>query len=113
MTPSRINDAFARIETAATRIHEAGVIPVTMGGDGSLSLPLLRAAASRYSGMAAVHLDAHTDSYRYDPNDKYNAATQFTHAAEEQCIRVTVVSYRHPRRDLRPGRLQTNQIAWL
>ena len=45
LTPSRITDAFARIETAAKRIHDAGVIPVTMGGDGSVSLPLLRAAA--------------------------------------------------------------------
>src|ERR1700758_2086805 len=71
---------------------DAGVIPVTMGGDGSISLPLLRAAASRYPGMVAVHLDAHTDSYEYDPHDKYNAATQFTHAAEEQCL-VAFLSY--------------------
>jgi agmatinase len=92
LTPSRITDAFARIETAAKRVHDARVIPVTMGGDGSVSLPLLRAAASRYSGMVAVHLDAHTDSYAYDPNDKYNAATQFTHAAEEQCV-VASLSY--------------------
>ena len=28
--------------------------------------------------MVAVHLDAHTDSYGYDPNAKYNATTQFT-----------------------------------
>jgi arginase family enzyme len=46
----------------------------------------------RYPGMVAVHLDAHTDSYGHDPNDKYNAATQFTHAAEEQCI-VPALSY--------------------
>jgi arginase family enzyme len=48
----------------------------------------------RYPGMVAVHLDSHTDSYSYgyDPNDKYNAATQFTHAAEEQCI-VASLSY--------------------
>ncbi|MGB9647016.1 MAG: arginase family protein, partial [Stellaceae bacterium] len=49
-------------------------------------------AATRYPGMVAVHLDAHTDSYGYNPNDKYNAATQFTHAAEEQCI-VASLSY--------------------
>ncbi|MGB9643742.1 MAG: arginase family protein, partial [Stellaceae bacterium] len=84
LTPSRIDDAFTRIETAARRVHDAGAIPITMGGDGSVSLPLLRAAATRYPGMVAVHLDAHTDSYGYNPNDKYNAATQFTHAAEEQ-----------------------------
>jgi len=92
VTPSRITDAFERIEAAAKRIHDAGAIPVTMGGDGSISLPLLRAAASRYPGMVAVHLDAHTDSYDYDPNDRYNAATQFTHAAEEQSI-VASLSY--------------------
>jgi agmatinase len=92
LTPSRIIAAFERIETAARRIHDAGAVPVAMGGDGSVSLPLLRAAASRYPGMAAVHLDAHTDSYGYDPGDKYNAATQFTHAAEEQCI-VASLSY--------------------
>ena len=32
------------------------------------------------------HLDAHTDSYGYDPNDKYNAATQFTY--EEPAVQV-------------------------
>jgi agmatinase len=41
-----------------------------VGGDGSVSLPLLRAAASRYPGRVAVHLDAHIDSYGYDPDDK-------------------------------------------
>jgi hypothetical protein len=39
-----------------------------------------------------LHLNADTDSYGYDPNDKYNAATQFTRAAEEQCI-VASLSY--------------------
>ena len=92
LTPSRISDAFERIEAAAKRIHNARVTPVAMGGDGSISLPLLRAAAGRYPGMVALHLDAHTDSYDYDSNDKYNSATQFTHAAEEQCI-IASLSY--------------------
>lgn len=86
LTPSRIVDAFERIEAAAAQIHEAGVIPITTGGDGSVSLPLMRAAAKRHQGLVALHIDSHTDSYSYDPNDRYNAATQFTHAAEEQLI---------------------------
>src|SRR5271155_2448307 len=34
LTPSRIDDAFARIQTAVRRIHDAGTIPVTMGDNG-------------------------------------------------------------------------------
>ena len=86
LTPSKILDAFERIEAACRRIHDAGAIPVTMGGDGSVSLPQLRAAGRRYPGLVALHIDSHTDSYGYVEPDKYNAATQFTHAAEEQLI---------------------------
>src|SRR5689334_9703135 len=56
LTPSRIVDAFERIEAAARPIHEAGAIPVTIGGDGSISVPLLRAAARKYPGIVAVHI---------------------------------------------------------
>jgi agmatinase len=86
LVPSRIVDAFERIEAACRLIHDAGVIPVTTGGDGSISLPQLRAASRRHQGLVALHIDSHTDSYAYDPNDRWNAATQFTHAAEEQLL---------------------------
>jgi agmatinase len=90
VVPSRVVDAFDRIEAAARRIHEAGAVAVTMGGDGSVSLPLVRAAARRHRGMVAVHIDAHTDSYPYAPGDKYNTSTQFTHAAQEQLVAASL-----------------------
>jgi agmatinase len=86
LTPSRIVDAFERIEAACRMIHDAGAIPVAMGGDGSVSLPQLRAAARRHPGLVALHIDSHTDSYGWQDPDRYNAATQFTHAAEEQLL---------------------------
>jgi agmatinase len=86
LTPSRIVDAFERIEAACRMIHDAGAIPVTMGGDGSVSLPQLRAAARRHPGLVALHIDSHTDSYGWQDPERYNAATQFTHAAEEQLL---------------------------
>jgi len=33
--------------------------------------------------LGYLHIDSHTDAYAYEPADKYNAATQFTHVAEE------------------------------
>ena len=83
LTPGRILDAFARIEQATTRIVDAGAVPVTIGGDGSVTVPVMRAVAKRHAGLVALHIDSHTDAYAYDPTDKYNAATQFTHVAEE------------------------------
>lgn len=82
----RIDDAFVRIEAAAARIVETGAVPVGIGGDGSVSLPLMRAAARRHKGLVALHIDSHTDAYPYTPDDRYNAATQFTNAAQEGLV---------------------------
>lgn len=86
LTPGRILDAYARIERAVARIVDAGAVPVTIGGDGSISVPIMRAVARRHKNLVALHVDSHTDSYPYDPADKYNAATQFTHVAEERLL---------------------------
>jgi agmatinase len=88
LTPGRIDDAFRRIESAMDRLLAAGAIPVTMGGDGSVSLPQMRAVAKRHPRLVALHIDSHTDAYPYTADDRYNAGTQFTHAAEERLIDV-------------------------
>lgn len=89
LTPGRILDAFARIEQAAARIVDAGAVPITIGGDGSITVPVTRAVARRHKNLIALHIDSHTDAYTYDPADKYNAATQFTHVVEEGLIDPT------------------------
>ncbi|MDE2517166.1 MAG: arginase family protein [Rhodospirillales bacterium] len=86
LTPGRIEDALPRIEAAAGEILDRGAVPVGIGGDGSISLALMRAAGRRHPGMVALHVDSHTDAYAYTAEDKFNAATQFTHAAEEGVV---------------------------
>ena len=86
LTPGRIEDALPRIEAAADTILDTGAVPVGIGGDGSVSLPLMRAAGKRHSGLVALHIDSHTDAYGYTPDQPYTAATQFTHAAQEGAI---------------------------
>ena len=84
LTPSRAEDAFARIEEAAHRLLTVGAVPIGFGGDGSVSLPLIRAVSRAYPEIAVLHIDSHTDAYPVDPIHPYDAATQFTHAALEQ-----------------------------
>ncbi|AKQ54875.1 agmatinase/arginase [Bordetella hinzii] len=77
--------SYPAIEEAVGRILDAGAIPVTMGGDGAVTLPQLRAAGKRHPGLVVLHFDSHTDTY---PIPGYNTATTFTRAAEEALIDV-------------------------
>lgn len=86
LVPSRIEDSFAMIEEAAFRLADSGTVPVGFGGDGSVSLPLIRAAARVHPGMAVLHIDSHTDAYPIDPEHPFDASTQFSHAALEQRV---------------------------
>lgn len=88
LTPGRIDEAFAAIEEAAFRIVAAGVVPIGLGGDGSISLPLVRAASRVHPGLIVLHIDSHTDAYPADEIYPFDASTQFTHAALEQRIRT-------------------------
>ena len=87
LTPSRIVEAFERIEEAAFRIASAGAAPIGFGGDGSVSLPLIRAAARVHPDLVVLHVDSHTDAYPVNEEHPYDAATQFTHVALEQRAR--------------------------
>lgn len=89
LVPGRPDAAFPAIEAAAGLILDAGAVPVAIGGDGSVSLPLMRAAAARHPGLVALHVDAHTDAYEEGEDDvPWNPATQFTHAATEGIVDV-------------------------
>jgi len=88
VVPSVIEESFARIEEAVWRIANAGAIPVTMGGDGAVTLPQLRAVHRTYPDLVVLHIDAHTDTYPGDGDlrQRYNTATTFTRAAEEGVV---------------------------
>jgi len=90
-TPSVIEESFAEIEEAASQIYSGKAIPLALGGDGNITLPLLRAASKIHPDLVVLHIDAHTDTYRGDGNQEYlrfNVATTFTRAAEESLIDV-------------------------
>jgi len=83
---SFIAEAFENIEAAVWDIVQAGAIPVTMGGDGAVTLPQLRALHRRHPDLVVLHIDAHTDTYPDDGESKYTSGTTFSRAAEEGVV---------------------------
>jgi arginase family enzyme len=61
--PVSIEKAYAAIEAGIGAIADAGARPLVVGGDHSISLPVLRALAKRHGPLALVQFDAHIDTW--------------------------------------------------
>ncbi len=82
---SRIFDvqaSHADIAEFYTRLHSAGIVPLSAGGDHSITLPIMRAIAAD-GPVGLVHIDAHTDCCDEEMNSKYSHGTPFRRAVEE------------------------------
>jgi agmatinase len=88
VTPGLIEPSFVASENSVAAILASGAVPVTMGGDGAITLPQLRAVARRWPGLAVLHLDAHTDAYPIRGRGQYDNGNTFTHAAEERIVDI-------------------------
>lgn len=68
------------------RIMAANCIPLTMGGDHSLSYPILRAIREKHGPVGVVQIDAHPDFYDTLSGEKYANGTAFRRAVEEGLV---------------------------
>lgn len=88
--PFDITEAVAAIETAARELTEGGTRLVTIGGDHTIALPLLRVAAERAGRpVAVVHFDAHLDTWDTYFGAPVTHGTPFRRASEEGLIDLT------------------------
>jgi len=74
--------SHANITEFYRKIHAAGVVPLSAGGDHSISLPILR-AISADGPVGMVHIDAHTDTIDEELGSKFTHGTPFRRAVEE------------------------------
>jgi agmatinase len=81
--PFDIREAVKAIELAANSHMAAGTRLVTIGGDHTIALPLLRAAAQKYGPVALLHFDAHLDTWDTYFGQPYTHGTPFLRAHEE------------------------------
>jgi agmatinase len=86
-SPIDIIEAHATIEAEARALHDRGITVIGLGGDHSVALPLLRAAAARHGTLSLLQVDAHTDTWdSYFGGHKVTNGTIFRRAAEEGII---------------------------
>jgi len=84
--PVSIEKAYEAIEARIGAIADAGARPITIGGDHSITLPVLRALAKRHGPLALVQFDAHVDTWDEYFGGKYFHGTPFRRAIEEKLV---------------------------
>jgi guanidinopropionase len=84
VNPLSIEDTFHRIEAGITRVLVAGARTLCVGGDHSISLPILRAISKYHcEPVGLIQFDAHNDLWDEYFGSKYSHGTPFRRAFEE------------------------------
>ncbi len=83
VVPGYIEASYDGIARGLEPIHRAGVVPVVLGGDHSIALPELRAAAAVHGPLALVQYDSHPDTWDAYFGQRHTHGTPFRRAVEE------------------------------
>jgi agmatinase len=83
VNPFSIDEAITGIERGARELLERVPFILTLGGDHTVALPMLRAVAAVHGPVAVVHFDAHLDTWDTYFGAAYTHGTPFRRAAEE------------------------------
>lgn len=83
-------DVFARTEERIFEILERGAMPVVLGGDHSISYPIIKAFARKHHPLDVLHFDAHPDLYEELYGDRYSHACPFARVLEEGYVEKLV-----------------------
>lgn len=89
VNPFDLTAAVTEVETAAIALGEQVQRIVTIGGDHTVALPLLRAVAAKHGPVAVLHFDAHLDTWDTYFGAPITHGTPFRRASEEGLIDLT------------------------
>ena len=106
VNPFSIGSAITTIESATAPLAASGVRLLTLGGDHTIALPLLRSLHAAHGPIAVLHFDAHLDTWDTYFGEPYTHGTPFRRAAEEglldqhHCLHVGIRGPLYSSRDL-------------
>jgi len=74
------------IEDYYCQLNDFSLVPLTLGGDHTISLPILRALSKKHGPVGLIHIDAHTDTNDEMFGEKIAHGTTFRRAVEEELL---------------------------
>jgi arginase len=77
-------DAFPALERAVDALLDKRQRPVSLGGDHSITYPILRAFRRRFKDLTLIHFDAHPDLYDEFQGNRHSHASPFARIMEEK-----------------------------
>ena len=90
IVPGYLPESHKLIENNVETLLRSNAIPIFMGGDHSISLPILRAIKKKYGPVGLIHFDAHSDLWHGYFDNKDTHGTPFRRAIEENLIDPSV-----------------------
>jgi agmatinase len=80
-------ETFLQIERSITHLQSRGASVLSLGGDHSILLPILRATARKYPKLTLIQFDAHTDTSDGSWGHKFHHGTPVRSLIEENLVR--------------------------
>jgi agmatinase len=99
VVPISIERTYDVVTKRVDEVLDNGARPICVGGDHSVSLPILRSVARRHGQVGLVHFDAHPDTWDQYFGSKFFHGTPFRRAVEEGLVdprRMIQVGIRGP-----------------
>ncbi|RJS45748.1 agmatinase [Nocardioides cavernaquae] len=91
--PYNIPEALDAVQEGASTLLDAGSKIVTIGGDHTIALPLLREMKRRHGPVALLHFDAHLDTWDTYFGADYTHGTPFRRAFEEDLLDTEALAH--------------------
>jgi agmatinase len=81
---------FSLIENFTSTLLNDGLAPICLGGDHSITYPIVRAFARKYQPLTILHFDAHPDIYDSFLGNRHSHASPFARIMEEKLVKRLV-----------------------
>lgn len=88
--PTVEKDMMVAIEDSIEHLLSNQLHPLSLGGDHSITYPIIRAVSKRYPSLSILHFDAHPDLYDEFQGNRYSHASPFARIMEEKLVQRLV-----------------------